>query len=164
MPGLRRAWNGSPLFPWPPGCKKLVGGDKEWRIRAGDYRVVYEIDDAAKSSPKLWIARRQSSRKGFLYVHICVLFVEGGVIRVELEFEWDEKKAKANLTKHRISFLTAAEIFANEILERLDDREDYGEIRFIALGRVDADVYRVVFTWRSEKPYPHHQRPESEQR
>jgi uncharacterized DUF497 family protein len=69
---------------------------------------------------------------------------------VELEFEWDEKKAKANLTKHSVSFLTAAEIFANEILERIDDREEYGEIRFIALGRVDADVYRVVFTWRSE--------------
>ena len=35
-------------------------------------------------------------------------------------------------------------------MERIDHREDYGEIRFIALGRVDTDVYRVVFTWRSE--------------
>ena len=32
--------------PRPPGCKKLEGGDKEWRIRVGDYRVVYTIDDA----------------------------------------------------------------------------------------------------------------------
>ncbi len=32
--------------PRPPGCKKLKGGDLEWRIRAGDYRVVYTIDDA----------------------------------------------------------------------------------------------------------------------
>ena len=31
--------------PRPPGCKKLEGGDKEWRIRVGDYRVVYTIDD-----------------------------------------------------------------------------------------------------------------------
>jgi len=31
--------------PRPPGCKKLKGGDKEWRIRVGDYRVVYTIDD-----------------------------------------------------------------------------------------------------------------------
>jgi hypothetical protein len=69
---------------------------------------------------------------------------------VELEFEWDEEKAQANLAKHSVSFLTAAEIFTNEILERVDDREDYGEIRFIALGRVDADVYRAVFTWRGE--------------
>jgi mRNA interferase RelE/StbE len=34
--------------PRPPGCKKLKGGDKQWRIRVGDYRVVYEIDDTAR--------------------------------------------------------------------------------------------------------------------
>ena len=33
--------------PRPPGCKKMQGGDREWRIRVGDYRVVYTIDDAA---------------------------------------------------------------------------------------------------------------------
>jgi len=26
--------------PRPSGCKKLRGGDEEWRIRVGDYRVV----------------------------------------------------------------------------------------------------------------------------
>lgn len=31
--------------PRPPGSKKLRGGDDEWRIRVGDYRVVYTIDD-----------------------------------------------------------------------------------------------------------------------
>ena len=31
--------------PRPPGCKKLKGGVKEWRIRVGDYRIVYEIDE-----------------------------------------------------------------------------------------------------------------------
>lgn len=32
--------------PRPAGCKKLKGGDCEWRIRVGNYRVVYTIDDA----------------------------------------------------------------------------------------------------------------------
>jgi mRNA interferase RelE/StbE len=32
--------------PRPPGCKKMQGGDRESRIRIGDYRVVYTIDDA----------------------------------------------------------------------------------------------------------------------
>ena len=32
--------------PRPPGCKKLQGGEKEWRIRVGDYRVVYTIADS----------------------------------------------------------------------------------------------------------------------
>ena len=31
----------------------------------------------------------------------------------ELEFEWDEAKAKINLEKHKVSFLTAASIFLN---------------------------------------------------
>jgi uncharacterized DUF497 family protein len=63
----------------------------------------------------------------------------------ELQFEWDEAKAQINLKKHRVSFITAAAIFFNETLERVDDREDYGEVRFIALGRVGAEVYRVLF-------------------
>ena len=31
--------------PRPPGCKKLKGGDKDWRVRVGDSRVVYTVDD-----------------------------------------------------------------------------------------------------------------------
>jgi len=30
--------------PRPPGCKKLKGREA-WRIRIGDYRVIYEIND-----------------------------------------------------------------------------------------------------------------------
>jgi len=44
--------------PRPPGCKKLKGGDKEWRIRIGDYRVVYEIDDGARAVDVTRIAHR----------------------------------------------------------------------------------------------------------
>ncbi len=32
--------------PRPPGCKKLKGRKDQWRIRVGDYRVVYSINDA----------------------------------------------------------------------------------------------------------------------
>ena len=35
--------------PRPPGCRKLAGSDNDWRIRIGDYRVIYEIDDAARN-------------------------------------------------------------------------------------------------------------------
>lgn len=31
--------------PRPGGARKLVGGDGEWRVRTGDYRIVYEIHD-----------------------------------------------------------------------------------------------------------------------
>jgi mRNA interferase RelE/StbE len=32
--------------PRPSGCKKLKGGNNEWRIRVDDYRVVYEIKES----------------------------------------------------------------------------------------------------------------------
>ncbi|MEG5032323.1 type II toxin-antitoxin system RelE/ParE family toxin [Microcoleus sp. AT3-D2] len=31
--------------PRPPGCLKLKGEKNGWRIRVGDYRVIYTIDD-----------------------------------------------------------------------------------------------------------------------
>ena len=31
--------------PRPPAATRLVGGAGEWRVRIGDYRVVYEIED-----------------------------------------------------------------------------------------------------------------------
>ncbi|HLY33156.1 MAG TPA: type II toxin-antitoxin system RelE/ParE family toxin [Jatrophihabitantaceae bacterium] len=33
------------IEPRPAGAKKLAGGTGEWRVRTGDYRVVYEIHD-----------------------------------------------------------------------------------------------------------------------
>jgi len=31
--------------PRPSGCRKLVGAQNRWRLRIGDYRVIYEIED-----------------------------------------------------------------------------------------------------------------------
>lgn len=31
--------------PRPPGAKKLQGSGERWRVRAGDYRAIYEIFD-----------------------------------------------------------------------------------------------------------------------
>ena len=32
--------------PRPSGCKKLEGTESLWRIRVGDWRVVYAVDDS----------------------------------------------------------------------------------------------------------------------
>jgi mRNA interferase RelE/StbE len=29
--------------PFPPGCRKMEGVADAWRVRAGDYRVVYQV-------------------------------------------------------------------------------------------------------------------------
>lgn len=34
--------------PRPPGCRRLQGEEGLWRIRVGDYRVLYEIKDAMR--------------------------------------------------------------------------------------------------------------------
>ncbi|MGD0006898.1 MAG: type II toxin-antitoxin system RelE/ParE family toxin [Anaerolineaceae bacterium] len=34
--------------PRPTGCRKLVGESNLWRIRVGDYRVVYSINDSGR--------------------------------------------------------------------------------------------------------------------
>jgi mRNA interferase RelE/StbE len=32
----------------PEGCRKLVGSDNAFRIRVGDYRVIYTVEDATR--------------------------------------------------------------------------------------------------------------------
>jgi len=63
-----------------------------------------------------------------------------------VQFTWREAQHPANVKSHKVSFLRAALIFENEIVEMIDDREDYGELRYVALGRVQTAVYRVVYT------------------
>jgi mRNA interferase RelE/StbE len=46
---VRTAINGLRSTPRPEGVKKLVGGTDLYRIRVGDYRVVYRVDDRAQS-------------------------------------------------------------------------------------------------------------------
>lgn len=66
-----------------------------------------------------------------------------------MEFEWDENKRSANLSKHGIDFIDAAKIFNRPILERVDSRYDY-ETRIVTLGEVNGIVLFVVYTWRGE--------------
>lgn len=47
--------------PRPSGCKKLVGGERDWRVRVGDYRVLYEIDDAEKAVRVLNVKHRRDA-------------------------------------------------------------------------------------------------------
>jgi mRNA interferase RelE/StbE len=44
--------------PRPAGCKILKGTEKSWRIRVGNYRVIYEIDDAVKRITVIKIGHR----------------------------------------------------------------------------------------------------------
>jgi mRNA interferase RelE/StbE len=45
--------------PRPPGCQKLTGREA-WRIRVGDYRVLYEINDDALTVTVVHVGHRGS--------------------------------------------------------------------------------------------------------
>jgi mRNA interferase RelE/StbE len=50
--------------PRPHGATKLSGSSDRWRVRVGDYRIIYRIDDVAHEVTVLRIAhRRQVSRR-----------------------------------------------------------------------------------------------------
>ncbi len=69
---------------------------------------------------------------------------------MKLEFEWDNAKAEANRRAHGVSFELAKTVFKDPFaIERLDDREDYGEERFIMIGMAEGGV--VLFVAFSER-------------
>jgi len=70
----------------------------------------------------------------------------------DLEFAWDPRKSEANFTLRGFDFLFAAQIFAGATVERLDDRRDYGEPRFVAVGMVEDLCLTVVYTDRRKAP------------
>ena len=63
-------------------------------------------------------------------------------------FEWDERKRRANLTKHGIDCEAAKLIFDRLTVEFRDDRQDYGEERMGAYGEVLGVVLFVIYTRR----------------
>lgn len=68
-----------------------------------------------------------------------------------MEFEWDPRKAAANLRKHGIDFADAATVLYDELAVTVpDDRAN--EDRFVTIG-MDAlgRVLVVVYTWRGER-------------
>ncbi len=65
-------------------------------------------------------------------------------IRV-LEFEWHSAKAEANLQAHGVSFELAKSVFQDPFaVEFLDDRQDYGEQRFVVVGMAEGGVVLYV--------------------
>lgn len=44
---LREAIDSLAGNPRPPGCLKMQGEDGLYRVRVGDYRIIYQIQDAA---------------------------------------------------------------------------------------------------------------------
>lgn len=66
-------------------------------------------------------------------------------------FVWDEAKRRDNLRKHLIDFADADRIFRGFTLTAEDDRNDYGEQRFLTLGLLADQVVSVTHTERGDQ-------------
>ena len=73
-------------------------------------------------------------------------------VELALEFEWDPRKAAANLTKHAISFEEAATVFGDPFgLIVGDPRHSHGEERFALLGlSKDRHLLAVMYAERGK--------------
>jgi uncharacterized protein len=69
-------------------------------------------------------------------------------IETKMDFEWDEAKRLSNIKERGVDFRDAALIFDGAVIAKEDTRENYGEQRFRALGRVDDEFYVVAYTRR----------------
>jgi mRNA interferase RelE/StbE len=47
--------------PRPPGCHKITGSRSDWRIRIGDYRLIYEIDSKQKVVKVMRVRHRREA-------------------------------------------------------------------------------------------------------
>lgn len=63
-----------------------------------------------------------------------------------MQFTWHEPKRQANLKKHGMDFADAAQVFAGPTFTFEDDREDYGEKRWVTLGLLGENLVVIVHT------------------
>jgi len=49
------------IDPRPAGCRKITGSKSDWRIRVGNSRVIYEIDDKEKTVRIMRIKHRREA-------------------------------------------------------------------------------------------------------
>jgi uncharacterized DUF497 family protein len=72
---------------------------------------------------------------------------------MKLEFEWHDAKAEANFRRHGVSFDLAKTVFKDPFaIEFFDDRQAYGEERFVIIGMAEGKVLLfVAYTEREER-------------
>ena len=68
-----------------------------------------------------------------------------------MKIEFDPAKDDINRAKHGMSLDAAANFEWDTALEREDNRFDYGEIRFVAIGLIDYRLCVLAFTEGSDE-------------
>jgi uncharacterized DUF497 family protein len=65
-----------------------------------------------------------------------------------MEIDFDPAKREKALIERGLDFLRVGEVFAGVTVTMVDERQNYGESRFISVGQLDGRVVVVVWTPR----------------
>lgn len=68
-----------------------------------------------------------------------------------MKLEWDEAKRQKTLIERGLDFADAAIVFGDEHFDLIDDKQEYGEIRYLTFGYLDARVVTIVWTPRGDR-------------
>jgi uncharacterized DUF497 family protein len=67
-----------------------------------------------------------------------------------MRFEWDENKRRANISRHGFDFVDIPRVFEDPICSFIDDRFDYGEVRYFTLGLLFGRIVAISHTETDE--------------
>jgi uncharacterized DUF497 family protein len=68
-----------------------------------------------------------------------------------MEYEWNPAKAAANRRKHGVGFNAVLDFDWATALVVADERADYGEPRWLALGMIGGRLHSLAFTIRGNR-------------
>ena len=65
-----------------------------------------------------------------------------------MRITFNRAKREKTLVERGLDFRRAKEVFAGRHLTRIDDRRNYGELRFISAGKLEEQIVIIVWTHR----------------
>lgn len=74
------------------------------------------------------------------------------VYKTPMTSRFDKDKDAANIEKHGISLSRVSDFI--EVAVMVDDRFDYGEVRYRAWGYIDGEPHFLAFTFRDDEMRP----------
>ena len=68
-----------------------------------------------------------------------------------MDYEWDETKSAANVRKHGVGFAVIEDFDWQTAFILPDERFDYDEDRWLAIGMIGSRLYAVTYTIRGDR-------------
>jgi uncharacterized DUF497 family protein len=67
-----------------------------------------------------------------------------------MEITYDPEKRAWTLAERGLDFNDATHVFAGQTIDLLDDRKDYGEVRWVTYGRLKGRMVVLIWTLRDK--------------